>query len=65
VTLWAYEKLDSIRTISHKLGISATTEIKWIRRWNEWGNLNDLERHPRPRVTTPEEDARSAAGHES
>ena len=32
----------SIRDIAIRLGISATTVAKWIRRWEETGNLTNL-----------------------
>ena len=32
----------SIRVIANRLGISATTVAKWIRRWEETGNLTNL-----------------------
>ncbi|KAK3868801.1 hypothetical protein Pcinc_025839 [Petrolisthes cinctipes] len=48
----------SNRAIAGRLGVSLPTVRKWIRRWQETGNLNDLERRPRSRVTSREEDER-------
>ncbi|KAK3858446.1 hypothetical protein Pcinc_004582 [Petrolisthes cinctipes] len=48
----------SNRAIAGRLGVSMPTVRKWIHRWQETGNLNDLERRPRSRVTSREEDER-------
>ncbi|XP_066963216.1 uncharacterized protein [Macrobrachium rosenbergii] len=46
----------SIRAIARDVGVSPTTVLLWIRRWEESGNLNDLPRPGGPRKTTPAED---------
>ncbi|KAK3882312.1 hypothetical protein Pcinc_013305 [Petrolisthes cinctipes] len=38
------------------LGISQRTVLKWIHLWQEKGRLTDLERRPRSRVTSVDED---------
>lgn len=45
-----------IKPIARKLGIDPRTVRKWLRRDKETGDLSDLRRKPRNRVTTPEED---------
>ncbi|KAK3894632.1 hypothetical protein Pcinc_001610 [Petrolisthes cinctipes] len=52
-----HEAGHSIRSIARRLGVSPTTVTKWINRNEETGDLTDLERRPRSRVTTPAQDA--------
>ncbi|KAG7176614.1 putative PiggyBac transposable element-derived protein 4-like 24 [Homarus americanus] len=51
-----HEEGLSISSIARRLGISRPTAQKWTRRWQKTGNLKDLERKPRRRVTSAEED---------
>ncbi|KAK3894935.1 hypothetical protein Pcinc_001330 [Petrolisthes cinctipes] len=46
----------SSRVIATRLTVSRTTVLKWIRRHEETGILTDLDRRPRPKLTTPQED---------
>ncbi|KAG7158004.1 putative Homeodomain-like domain-containing protein 18, partial [Homarus americanus] len=43
--------------IADRLAVSTSTVKRWIRRYAETGILTDLERRPRPRLTTRDEDA--------
>ncbi|KAG7157168.1 putative Transposable element Tc1 transposase-like 38, partial [Homarus americanus] len=46
-----------VRAIADRLVVSTSTVKRWIRRYVETGILTDLERRPRPRLTTRGEDA--------
>ncbi|KAK3883289.1 hypothetical protein Pcinc_012326 [Petrolisthes cinctipes] len=53
-----HEEGYSSRRIAERLGCSRSCIQKWIHRWQETGNLNDLKRNPRSRVTSREDDQR-------
>ncbi|KAG0723147.1 hypothetical protein GWK47_005689 [Chionoecetes opilio] len=47
----------SPKSIAAKVGVARSTVSKWQKRYEESGNLSDLPKSSRSRVTTPEEDA--------
>ncbi|KAG7156759.1 putative Transposable element Tc1 transposase-like 34, partial [Homarus americanus] len=47
----------TVRAIADRLAVSTSTVKRLIRRYAETGILTDLERRPRPRLTTRDEDA--------
>ncbi|KAG7157132.1 putative Transposable element Tc1 transposase-like 37 [Homarus americanus] len=47
----------TVRSIADRLAVSTSTVKRWIRRYAETDILTDLERRPRPRLTTMDEDA--------
>lgn len=56
IGLWEGDMATS--DIAAEIGVSLRTVQRWTRRWQEEGSLATKARSGRPRVTTPEQDAR-------